>query len=122
MKIVKAEAPMCADAACLGIVFSQKICYNGKIMKRIKQKKLVMRKKKIAMPRRPSLFWDVDPKTIDPKKHARYIIERVVDFGTDREARWLYGAYPHSLIRDVVNKSRVVHPQSKVLWESLVRS
>lgn len=33
---------------------------------------------------RQSLFWDVDPKTIDPKKHAQYIIERILDFGYDR--------------------------------------
>ncbi len=77
------------------------------------------RKKTIIF--RQSLFWDVDPKTIDPKKHARYIIERILDFGDDREAKWMYGYYPHALIRDVVRKSRVLHPQTKVLWEALAR-
>ena len=74
------------------------------------------------MPRRPSLFWDVDPKTIDPKKHARYIIERILEFGTDEEARWLWQAYSHSLIQDVLNKSRVLHPQTKTLWRALVNT
>lgn len=37
---------------------------------------------------RSTLFWDVDPKTIDTKKYARYIIERILGFGDDREARW----------------------------------
>ena len=32
---------------------------------------------------RRSLFWDVDPKTIDEKRHATYIIERILDFGND---------------------------------------
>jgi len=42
-------------------------------------------------------FWDVDPKTIDPEKHAKYIIERVMDFGNDQEARWIYKRYPRCL-------------------------
>ena len=28
-----------------------------------------------------SLFWDVNPKNIDPQKNAQYVIERVFDFG-----------------------------------------
>jgi len=32
---------------------------------------------------RQSLFWDVDPKTINQMVHARYIIERVLDFGNE---------------------------------------
>lgn len=71
---------------------------------------------------RPSLFWDVDPKTIDPKKHARYIIERVLDFGNDREVRWMWRAYPNRLIRDVVKTSRVLHPQTRALWELLTKA
>ncbi len=41
---------------------------------------------------RQSLFWDVDPKTINPKKHARYIIERILDFSHDDEVRWLWAS------------------------------
>lgn len=73
----------------------------------------------IKMPRRPSLFWDVDPKTVDPKKHARYIIERILDFGTDKEARWMWNTYSKSLVRDVVEKSRVLHPPTRALWQAL---
>ena len=70
---------------------------------------------------RSSLFWDVDPKTIDQKKHARYIIERILEFGNDEEVRWLYKRYRRSFVRDVVKKSRVLRPQSKVLWEAVTR-
>lgn len=70
---------------------------------------------------RQSLFWDVDPKKIDPKKHARYIIERVLEFGNDKEAKWLYRAYPNKLIYDVAKKSRALHPQTKVLWKALTK-
>ena len=68
---------------------------------------------------RQELFWDVEPKTIDPKKHAKYIIERIVDFGNDKEAKWLYYHYPHSLINRTVIKSRSIHPQSKALWQAI---
>ncbi len=68
---------------------------------------------------RPSLFWDVDPKTIDPKKHARYIIERVLDFGNDKEVRWLWLNYRRPLIRDVALHSRVLQPQTRSLWKLL---
>lgn len=82
-----------------------------------------MKKKKVDvadMPRRPSLFWDVDPKTVDPQKHARYIIERILDFGLDKEVKWLWDVYPHELIRDVVDTSRVLHAKTVALWELLL--
>ena len=71
---------------------------------------------------RKSLFWDVDPKNIDLKKHARYIIERILDFGTDKEVAWLWSAYPKSLVRDVVKKSRVLQPPTRALWQALVET
>jgi len=30
----------------------------------------------------PQLFWDVDPEAVDARKHARWLIERVVQRGT----------------------------------------
>jgi len=67
---------------------------------------------------RQSLFWDVDPKTIDEEKNARYIIERVLDFGNDEEVRWVFHRYPHAYIRQVLALPRVqVHAKSKALWE-----
>lgn len=76
-----------------------------------------MKKKKIKPIKfRQSLFWDVDPKTIDPKKHAWYIIERVLDFGNDNEVRWVVHNYSSRLIKKVVNESRVLDPKSKSLW------
>lgn len=68
---------------------------------------------------RQSLFWDVDPKTIHPKKHARYIIERILDFGNDDEVTWMWHYYPRELIKNVVKKSRALHAQSRSLWKLL---
>lgn len=70
---------------------------------------------------RQELFWDVDPKTIDPEKHARYIIERILDFGTMDEVRWLAHQYPASMIRDAIQQSRVIHKKSRALWSRIFR-
>lgn len=78
--------------------------------------------KKSVIRFRQTLFWDVDPKTIDTKKHAVYIIERVLDFGNDDEVRWMWHYYPRRLIRKVVNKSRVLLAKTKSLWSLLVTS
>lgn len=70
---------------------------------------------------RQSLFWDVDVKTIDPKKHAVYIIERIMDFGNDREVKWMWYSYPRSLLYKVVSTSRVLHAQTRPLWKALTK-
>ena len=76
-------------------------------------------KTKKTMKFRQSLFWDVDPKTIDPKKHAYYIVERILDFGTDDEVRWMWRTYSRSLIRKVAETSRVLHAPTRSLWKLL---
>lgn len=69
------------------------------------------------MPRRPSLFWDVDPKTVVPKKHSRYIIERILEFGKDSEVRWMVNYYSPKVIKKVLTHSRgVLHEKTKALW------
>lgn len=71
---------------------------------------------------RQTLFWDVNPKTIDPQKHAKYIIERILEFGKDNEVRWMLNYYPREAIRDRVQNSRgVLSPQTKIFWEALTR-
>lgn len=79
-------------------------------------------KKKKRVPFRQTLFWDVDPKTIDPQKHARYIIERVLEFGRSDELHWLFHTYPAGMIRDRVDNSRgVISKKSKALWSLILQ-
>jgi len=68
---------------------------------------------------RQTLFWDVDPKKIDPKKHACYIIERILEFGNDKEARWVYNYYAHKRINKIAKKSRVLSAITRPLWIAL---
>lgn len=70
---------------------------------------------------RQSLFWDVNPKNIDPKKNARYVIERILDFGNDQEIKWLAQHYSSKRIKDTLQRSRVIDPKSRSLWSLLFR-
>lgn len=83
--------------------------------------KKIKKKRKPSAGLRQSLFWDVDPKTIDLERHARYVIERVLDFGNDNEVRWLWRTYSKRKIRNVVQKTRVLHAKSKALWSLICR-
>ncbi len=66
---------------------------------------------------RQELFWDVNPDNIDPEKHARYIIERVLEFGKPDEVSWVFKQYPKEEIRRVLNPPRAqISGKSKALW------
>lgn len=69
---------------------------------------------------RQALFWDTDPKKLDPTKHAKYIIERIMDFGNDDEARWMRRYYPKELLVEVLRKSKDLGQSSRTLWTLLV--
>ena len=70
---------------------------------------------------RPALFWDTNPRNIDTKKNAQYIIERVADFGDDKEVRWVLDYYDNKLVKKVIAKSRCVRPRTKALWALLLK-
>ncbi|WKZ24514.1 MAG: hypothetical protein QY321_02770 [Patescibacteria group bacterium] len=70
---------------------------------------------------RQSLFWDVDPKKINPSKNAQYVIERIADFGRDEEVRWAFKFYDKTLLRKVISKSRSIRPKTKALWTLLLK-
>ncbi len=71
---------------------------------------------------RQTLFWDVNPKNIDVKKNARYIIERVLEFGEPGEVAWVLRYYPKRTIKKVINLPRVqLSPKSKALWSLILK-
>lgn len=71
---------------------------------------------------RPTLFWDVDPKNIDPRKNAQYIVERVADFGNDKEARWVLDFYDQKLLKKIITRSRSLRPRTRALWTLLLKA
>ena len=71
---------------------------------------------------RESLFWDTNPDNIDIRKNARYIIERVLDFGMLEEVSWLFKTYPKEEIKKVMDLPRSqVTDKSKALWNLMVK-
>lgn len=71
---------------------------------------------------RQALFWDTNPKNIDPKKNARYVIERILDLGNDKEVRWLWNFYDKELLKKTVRKSRCLRPRTKNLWQTILKN
>ena len=69
---------------------------------------------------REELFWDTNPKKIDIDKHAQYVIERILDFGNDKEVKWVRNFYATSLIKKVVENPRRLRPRTKKLWTLLL--
>lgn len=65
---------------------------------------------------RQTLFWDTNPDKIDLQKNARYVIERVLDFGNDEEVRWMWNLYDKSFIKSIVEKSRCLSLMSRNFW------
>lgn len=71
---------------------------------------------------RRALFWDTNPKKIDAKKNAQYIIERVADFGRDKEVREVLNFYKRPFLRRIISKSRCLRPETKNLWTLLLNT
>lgn len=64
----------------------------------------------------PTLFWDTDPATVDPQRHAAYVIERVLEEGTLESVRALFAEYPKERIIDVIRHSRRLSRRTANFW------
>jgi len=53
-----------------------------------------------------SLFWDVDPDTVDPEKHAAFIIDKVICLGTMEDFQIIKNYYGKPKIKRVTKKIR----------------
>ena len=71
---------------------------------------------------RQVLFWDTNPEKIDPQKNAQYVIERILDFGNDKEVKWVWDYYDKALIKKIVDKSRSLRSRTKNAWTLLMKN
>ena len=62
------------------------------------------------------LLWDVDPATVDVRRHARFLIRRVLDYGDARDLNWLRQTYDDNEIRSVVRAQRGLAHKTLVFW------
>jgi hypothetical protein len=63
-----------------------------------------------------ALFWDADLARIDLRRNARYIIERVLEFGSLADNLWLQKVYSGRKIMDVLIFSRNITDKSRAFW------
>ena len=59
---------------------------------------------------RRGLFWDKAP--LDPEKDRFVIVERILEFGTERECQALVSYYGAETVRKVVRDSRNLSPKT----------
>ena len=67
------------------------------------------------------LFWDIHVEDIDPVKHKRWLIERVVQWGTLDDIRDLLKIYSIEDISPIVEFSRTIDRKTKELWRVMGR-
>lgn len=63
-----------------------------------------------------SLFWDTSLGNIHIRRNARYIIERVLEFGDMDAFDWLQKVYPVRNIVDVLLLNRGISEKSRNFW------
>ncbi len=63
-----------------------------------------------------NVFWDVDVSSLDQIRDRQFIIERVLEYGDEKIARWLLKSFPRASIVSVVKNSRRLTPKSRNLW------
>lgn len=63
------------------------------------------------------LFWDTSANRVELKRHARYIIERVLEFGDPKSLDWLQKTYPSRKILEILFISRSLSDKSREFWK-----
>jgi len=51
------------------------------------------------------IFWDTNPETLELNKHAKYIIPRVMDYGTIEDAKKIEQYYGRDTIQQVLQEA-----------------
>jgi hypothetical protein len=63
-----------------------------------------------------SLFWDTELANIHIRENARYIIERILEFGDIDALEWMQRVYPVQKIIHALYLSRVISDKSRNFW------
>jgi Family of unknown function (DUF6922) len=78
---------------------------------------IMYRNEKSAIPERlRTLFWDTSLRKIHIKKNARYIIEKILEYGDMDAVEWLEKVYSLSIIIDTLFLSRSITKKSRNFW------
>lgn len=61
-------------------------------------------------------FWDIDFEKFNPKKHPRYTIERLLEYGNEDAVRWMFKNFDKKAIKEALMKSRQLTKRSANFW------
>ncbi|MDQ3032183.1 MAG: hypothetical protein M3Y87_07195 [Myxococcota bacterium] len=63
------------------------------------------------------LLWDVDPETVDLRRHADYVMERVMSRGTLAAMRWLRETYARDELASFLERrGDRLAPRERAYW------
>ncbi len=62
-------------------------------------------------------FWDVDFSKVDKKTHSQFIIERILEFGDQKSAKWMKNNFDLDEIKKVVIVSKNLSKKSANFWQ-----
>ena len=60
-------------------------------------------------------FWDVDFKKLSIKKHASFVLSRLMNLGDQKVLKWLL-RFPPKLVMKVVRESRELDEKTRNYW------
>lgn len=76
-----------------------------------------LREETASVPKRlRALFWDTALENISLKSHARYVIEKVLEYGDLDAFAWLQNVYPGWQINEALLLSRGLSDKSRNFW------
>jgi hypothetical protein len=64
-----------------------------------------------------ALFWDTALRNIHLRRHARNVIERVLEYGSLEAVGWMQRVYPTHTILEVLRTSRAISGKSRGFWQ-----
>jgi hypothetical protein len=63
------------------------------------------------------LFWDVDPEAVDLRRHADYVMERIMTRGTWAAMCWLRAQYGREELADFIRRrGERLAPRDRAYW------
>jgi len=62
------------------------------------------------------LLWDVEVNKLDIRRHKRFIIERIIKYGNEKDVKWMLETYSLKEIGEVVKKSKNIDRKSANYW------
>lgn len=67
------------------------------------------------------LFWDVNRSDVDPQEHRRFIICRVMEYGSQADVRLTEAFYPEDEIRSALLQARSLHKKTLAYFSAIFR-